>query len=160
MNNIPSFTVNHLTLQPGLYVSRKDYLNNVVLTTFDIRMTAPNREPVLDTDVIHAIEHLGAVYLRNHQEWSDKVIYFGPMGCRTGFYLILHGDLTSTTVLPLIIELFDFIVRYQGEIPGAKPEECGNYRDMSLEKAKHYAGCYLEALNNIDESRLSYYCES
>lgn len=156
MNKIPSFSINHLTLQPGLYVSRKDYLKDDVLTTFDIRMTAPNREPVLDTDGVHAIEHLGATYLRNHRDWSGRVIYFGPMGCRTGFYLILYGDLSSAEIVPLMRDLFAYIAAYEGEIPGARPEECGNYSDMSLEKANLYARHYLDVLCSIDESRLSY----
>ena len=157
MKKASSFFVDHLKLLPGLYVSRKDYLKEDVLTTFDIRLTAPNRESVLDTDGIHAIEHLGATFLRSNEEWSDRIIYFGPMGCRTGFYLILNGDLTSSSALPLVKSVFAFIANFEGEIPGSKPNECGNYTDMSLSKAKEYAyHYYYNILMNIDKSRLNY----
>jgi len=157
MKKIPSFTINHLTLLPGLYVSRKDFLECEVLTTFDIRLTAPNREPVLNTGAIHAIEHLGATYLRNNNEWKDKVIYFGPMGCRTGFYLILVGNLESKNIIPLMRDLFAFIREYDEDIPGTSAEACGNYGDMDLNSAKTYADKYYnDVLNNIDKSRLNY----
>ena len=146
MKKITSFTIDHLTLMPGLYVSRKDYLRSDVLTTFDIRLTAPNREEVLDTGTMHAIEHLGATFLRNDSVWQQKVIYFGPMGCRTGFYLILVGDLSVSEIIDLVVRTFLFIAKYEGEIPGAKPSECGNYKDMNLLKSKKTANRYL---NNV-----------
>lgn len=157
MNKIASFTVNHLDLYPGIYVSRKDYVGNEVLTTFDIRMTAPNREPVMNTAEIHTMEHLGATFLRNHKEYADKVIYFGPMGCRTGFYLILAGDYTSGDVVELITELFEFITGFEGEVPGAAARDCGNYLDMNLPLARIVAGRFLNGtLRGISEERLVY----
>ena len=126
MENVASFNVNHMNLLPGVYVSRKDSTGNDVVTTFDIRMTRPNFEPVMNTAEIHTIEHLGATFLRNHFEWKEKIIYFGPMGCRTGFCLLLAGDFGSGQILPLMMELFEYIRDYDGEIPGATPEECGN----------------------------------
>ena len=157
MEKIASFTINHLKLLPGVYVSRKDAVGSETLTTFDLRMTAPNREPVMNTAEMHAIEHLAATYLRNNKEWQDKIIYFGPMGCRTGFYLILAGDLTSKDILPLIISTFEFIRDFQGEIPGASPRDCGNCLDMNLPMAKYLAGKYLtEVIENIAAFRLTY----
>ncbi len=157
MERIESFSVNHLILEPGIYVSRKDEFNNVVLTTFDIRMTTPNREPVMNTAEIHTIEHLGATYLRNHPNWKKKVVYFGPMGCRTGFYLILEGDLMSADVVELVRDMFSFIVDYEGDIPGAKPEECGNYLDQNLDMAKWLSKRYINnTLNLIDDKHLNY----
>lgn len=144
MDKIPSFTVNHLSLLPGLYVSRKDTVGEQVLTTFDIRMTRPNLEPVMDTSAVHAAEHLGATFLRNHPLWKDRVIYFGPMGCRTGFYLILRGDLRPEDVIGLLREMFLFIKNYEGEIPGAFPRDCGNYLDMNPAMAQFHARRYLE----------------
>ena len=135
MEKIASFTVNHLTLRPGVYVSRKDHVGAEVVTTFDLRMTAPNLEPVLNTAEVHSIEHLGATYLRNHPEYKDKTIYFGPMGCRTGFYLILAGDLESKDIVDLLVSMFRFIRDYEGEIPGASPRDCGNYLDLNLSMA-------------------------
>ena len=146
MEKIASFTVNHLDLLPGVYVSRKDTFKDVVLTTFDLRMTAPNKEPVMNTAEIHTIEHLGATFLRNHPEWKNKTVYFGPMGCRTGFYVIFRGDLSSEDILPLIKELFSFISVYNEEIPGAHPRDCGNYLDLNLDMAKYCARKYLEKL--------------
>ena len=132
MEKIASFTVDHLRLLPGIYVSRKDTLTSDVITTFDLRMTRPNFEPVMNTAEIHAIEHLGATYLRNHKEFGQKTIYFGPMGCRTGFYLLLKGDYESKDIVELMIELYKFIKDYEGEIPGQSPKDCGNYLDMNL----------------------------
>ncbi len=157
MEKITSFTIDHLKLLPGVYVSRKDKVGESVVTTFDIRMTRPNYEPVMNTAEVHAIEHLAATFLRNHEPIKDKVLYFGPMGCRTGFYLLLGGDYDSTDIVPLMRELFNFIASYEGEIPGACAKDCGNYLDMNLSMAKYWAKRYLEeVLDNIDESRLVY----
>lgn len=157
MKKIASFTVNHLTLLPGIYVSRKDHIGAETVTTFDIRMTRPNFEPVMNTAEIHTIEHLGATFLRNHPAYSDKVIYFGPMGCRTGFYLLLAGDYESKDVVALITEMFKFIAEYEGEVPGAAARDCGNYLDLNLSMAKYLAKKYLkEVLVNIGEDRLVY----
>ena len=157
MEKITSFTIDHLKLLPGVYVSRKDKVGESVVTTFDIRMTRPNYEPVMNTAEVHAIEHLAATFLRNHEPIKDKVLYFGPMGCRTGFYLLLGGDYDSTDIVPLMRELFNFIANYEGEIPGACAKDCGNYLDMKLAMAKYWAKRYLEeVLDNIDESRLVY----
>ena len=155
MNNlkkIESFTVNHLNLYPGIYVSRKDK-NIDTITTFDLRMTAPNREPVLDVPAIHTIEHLGATFLRNSNQ-KEKVIYFGPMGCRTGFYLLMFGNLESKDVYDLIISMCDFVLAFEGEIPGAKPEECGNYSEQNLNMAKFYIKKYKEEL--VNNKRFNY----
>lgn len=157
MEKIASFTVDHIRLLPGIYVSRKDYLGDQVITTFDIRMTAPNREPVMNTAELHAIEHLAATFLRNHKEFGPKVIYWGPMGCRTGNYLLLGGDYESGDILPLMIEMFEFIRDYEGEIPGASARDCGNYLDMNLGMAKYLAGRYLEeVLYHMTPDRLAY----
>ena len=157
MEKIASFTVNHLTLLPGIYVSRKDTVGSEVLTTFDLRMTRPNFEPVMNTAEIHAIEHLGATFLRNHPDYAEKTIYFGPMGCRTGFYLILAGDYESADIVPLIQELFLFIAEYEGEIPGAAARDCGNYLDLNLPMAKYLAKKYYnEVLKDIPPERLNY----
>ena len=157
MEKIASFTVDHLNLLPGIYVSRKDVLTDDVLTTFDLRITRPNFEPVMNTAEMHAIEHLAATYLRNHKEYGKKTIYFGPMGCRTGFYLLLRGDYESKDIVGLIVELFEFIRDYEGEIPGQSPRDCGNYQDMNLDMAKYLADKYLrEVLLNISEKNLIY----
>lgn len=157
MEKITSFTINHLKLLPGIYVSRKDKAGDGTITTFDIRMTRPNFEPVMNTAEIHTIEHLAATFLRNHDGIKDRVIYFGPMGCRTGFYLILAGDYESADIVPLLKEMFAFISEYEGEIPGAAPEACGNYLDLNLPMAKYVAKRYLtEALENITRERLNY----
>ncbi|MCI8409419.1 MAG: S-ribosylhomocysteine lyase [Lachnospiraceae bacterium] len=157
MKPIISFTINHLKLLPGIYVSRKDTIGAETITTFDIRMTRPNYEPVMNTAEIHTIEHLAATFLRNHSIYADKTIYFGPMGCRTGFYLLLAGDYTSRDIVPLIIELFTFIRDFEGEVPGAAPFNCGNYLDMNLPMAKFLAGKFLdEVLANIDDTHLEY----
>ena len=159
MEKIASFTINHIKLQLGVYVSRKDKVGEGVVTTFDLRMTSPNEEPVMNTAEVHAIEHLGATFLRNHPEYKDKIVYFGPMGCRTGFYLLLAGDYESRQMLPLVTEMYEFISAYEGEIPGASPMDCGNYLDMNLPMANYWARRYLKVLKNIDsfpESRLTY----
>lgn len=157
MKTIASFTVDHMRLLPGVYVSRKDSTGQDTVTTFDIRMTRPNFEPVMNTAEIHTIEHLGAVFLRNHEEWGSKVIYFGPMGCRTGFYLILSGDLESEQIIALLREMYEFISRYEGEVPGASPENCGNYLDLNLPMAKYLANRFLEeVLYGITPDRLKY----
>jgi S-ribosylhomocysteine lyase len=159
MEKIASFTINHLELFPGIYVSRKDYFNGTVVTTFDIRMTRPNFEPVMNTAELHAIEHLGATFLRNHSEYGSKVVYFGPMGCRTGVYLLLghEKDLESKDILDLVKEMFQFIAEYNGEVPGASARDCGNYLDMNLPMAKYLAKKFLEeVLNNISEKNLNY----
>ena len=156
MEKIASFTVNHLVLLPGIYVSRKDSVGSETVTTFDIRMTRPNFEPVLNTAEIHTLEHLGATFLRNHKEYASKTIYFGPMGCRTGFYMLLAGDYESRDVVPLVKEMFAFMRDFEGEVPGAAARDCGNYLDMNLPMAKYVAGKFCEVLENIDESRLHY----
>ncbi len=147
MEKITSFTINHLVLQPGLYVSRKDRCNDCVVTTFDMRITAPNREPVIDMPALHTIEHMAATYLRNSQH-KDKVVYFGPMGCRTGCYLVMFGDLESEHVVDLVVGMCDFIIGYEGDIPGATPVECGNYSEQNLNMAKFYIKRYKEDLIN------------
>ena len=157
MEKITSFTIDHIRLQPGVYVSRKDPVGDQVITTFDIRMTSPNEEPVMNTAELHAMEHLAATFLRNHKEFGPKVIYWGPMGCRTGNYLLLNGDYESRDIVPLMIEMFEFIRDFEGEIPGASPKDCGNYLDMNLGMANYLAGKYLsEVLYNITEDRLVY----
>ena len=157
MEKIASFTIDHLKLVPGVYVSRKDTIGREVITTFDLRMTSPNDEPVMNTAEVHTIEHLAATFLRNHPVYSDKTIYFGPMGCRTGFYLLLAGDLTSKEIVPLMIEMFEFIRDFKDEVPGASPKDCGNYLDMNLPMANYLAKRYLDnVLYNIDDSRLVY----
>jgi len=157
INKIESFRVNHLVLEPGVYVSRKDKVENEVITTFDIRLTRPNYEPVMNTAEIHTIEHLMATYLRNNNEWKERVIYFGPMGCRTGFYLILAGDLESKEIIDLLISGFEFVRDYEGDIPGASPEECGNYLDQNLPMAKYLADKFLKnTLMNIDDKHMYY----
>ena len=157
MEKIASFTIDHIKLQPGIYVSRKDTIGAEVITTFDLRMTSPNEEPVMNTAEMHTIEHLAATYLRNHPDYKEKTIYFGPMGCRTGFYLLLAGDLTSSMIVPLMTEMFEFIRDFSGEVPGASAKDCGNYLDMNLPMAKFLAKKYLDnVLYHIDESRLIY----
>lgn len=145
MNKIESFKINHLTLDPGLYVSRRDKKDGVVVTTFDLRITAPNREPVIDVPALHTIEHLCATYLRNSNQKQD-VVYFGPMGCRTGCYLVMFGDLVSQDVYDLVIDMCDFVLGFEGEIPGASPIECGNYSEQNLNMAKHYIKKYKNDL--------------
>ena len=157
MEKIASFTIDHLKLVPGVYVSRKDTIGKEVITTFDLRMTSPNDEPVMNTAEVHTIEHLAATFLRNHPVYGDKTIYFGPMGCRTGFYLLLAGDLTSKEIVPLMIEMFEFIRDFKDDVPGASPKDCGNYLDMNLPMANYLAKRYLDnVLYNIDDGRLVY----
>lgn len=157
MKKIASFQIDHIKLQPGIYVSRKDHIGAETITTFDLRMTSPNEEPVMNTAEMHAIEHLAATFLRNHAVYGEKIVYFGPMGCRTGFYLLLAGDYTSRDIVALMIELFEFIRAFEGEIPGASPKDCGNYLDMNLPMAKYLAKRYLtHTLYDIDEEHLIY----
>lgn len=157
MDRIASFTVNHLTLEPGIYVSRKDKVGSEVVTTFDLRFTRPNREPVMDTAGIHTIEHLAAAFLRNDKEWKDRIIYFGPMGCRTGFYLILAGDHKSDDIVDLISRMVRFIADFDGDIPGCAARDCGNYLDNNLMEAKCYAQKYIkDVIDNISDKNLNY----
>ena len=157
MEKITSFTIDHLRLLPGVYVSRKDMVGDRVVTTFDIRMTRPNFEPVINTAELHAIEHLGPTFLRNHKEWGENILYFGPMGCRTGFYLLLNGDYESKDIVSLLKEMFTFIKDFEGEVPGACAKDCGNYLDINLPMAKYVAAKYLdEVLKDIKEDRLVY----
>ena len=158
MKTIASFTIDHMRLLPGIYVSRKDSLgeDKGCVTTFDVRMTRPNFEPVMNTAEMHALEHLGATFLRNHSEWASRIVYFGPMGCRTGFYLLLAGDLTSRDVLPLVQDCFRFIADFRGEVPGASAKDCGNYLDMNLPMANYWGRRYAALLENIPADRLVY----
>lgn len=157
MKKIASFTIDHIRLQPGVYVSRKDAVGAETVTTFDLRMTSPNEEPVMNTAEMHTIEHLGATFLRNHPVYGEKTVYFGPMGCRTGFYLLLAGDYTSADMIPLMTAMFEFIRDFHDEVPGASPKDCGNYLDMNLPMANFLAGRYLDnVLYNISEDRLIY----
>lgn len=156
MEKITSFTIDHIKLQPGLYVSRKDQVGSEIVTTFDLRLTSPNDEPVMNTAEMHTIEHLAATYLRNEPDWKEKVLYFGPMGCRTGFYLLLAGNYDSRDVLALVQSCFAFIGDYQGEIPGASAKDCGNYLDMNLPMANYWGKKYAALLQAIDDSRLIY----
>lgn len=157
MKKITSFTIDHIKLQPGVYVSRKDPVGGEIITTFDLRMTSPNEEPVMNTAEMHTIEHLAATFLRNHADFGPKTIYFGPMGCRTGFYLLLAGDYDSKDVVPLMIEMWEFIRDFKDEVPGASAKDCGNYLDMNLGMANYLAKKYLEeVLYNIKEDRLIY----
>ncbi len=157
MEKIASFTIDHIRLLPGVYVSRRDTVGQEVITTFDLRMTSPNDEPVMNTAEVHTIEHLGATFLRNHQDYGNKTIYFGPMGCRTGFYLLLAGEYHSKDIIPLVTQMFEFIRDFRGEVPGASPKDCGNYLDMNLNMANYLADKYLEqVLYHIDDSRLIY----
>ena len=156
MEKITSFTIDHIQLQPGLYVSRKDKVGGETVTTFDLRLTKPNGEPVMNTAEIHTMEHLAATYLRNEPVWKDRVIYFGPMGCRTGFYLLLAGDLESADVLDLVKECFAFIRDFRGEVPGASAKDCGNYLDMNLPMANYWGERYSALLENITPDRLVY----
>ncbi len=157
MKTIASFTVDHLRLLPGVYVSRKDSIGNETVTTFDIRMTRPNYEPVMNTAEVHTIEHLGATFLRNHAQYGEKTVYFGAMGCRTGFYLLLAGEYTSEDIVPLLKEMFSFIANFHGEVPGAAAVACGNYLDMNLPMARFLATKYLdEVLDKITPDRLNY----
>lgn len=156
MEKIASFTIDHIRLKPGLYVSRKDRVGSGVVTTFDLRLTSPNDEPVMNTAEVHTIEHLGATYLRNQPEWGKRVLYFGPMGCRTGFYLLLTGDYAPEDVVPLVRDCFRFIRDYRGVVPGACARDCGNYLDMNLPMANYWGGRYAALLENITPQQLRY----
>ena len=156
MEKITSFTIDHIKLEPGLYVSRKDKGGRETVTTFDLRITTPNEEPVMNTAEIHTMEHLGATYLRNNRQWKDRVLYFGPMGCRTGFYLLLAGDLRSRDVLELVLDCFRFIRDFRGEVPGASAKDCGNFLDMNLPMANYWGSRYAALLEKIDEAHLTY----
>ena len=157
MEKITIFTIDHLKLVPGVYVSRKDPVGQEIITTFDLRMTSPNDEPVMNTAEMHTIEHLAATFLRNHKEFGPKIIYFGPMGCRTGFYLLLAGDYDSVDIIDLLKEMYQFIADFEGEVPGASAKDCGNYLDMNLPMAKYLAKKYLnEVLNKITNAQLYY----
>ena len=157
MEKIASFTVDHLRLVPGVYVSRVDQVAGNPITTFDLRMTCPNKEPVMNTAEVHTIAHLAATFLRNHAEYADKTIYFGPMGCRTGFYLILAGSYESKDIVPLLKEMYTFMAEFEGEVPGAAAKDCGNYLDMNLPMAKYLSKKYLtEVLENITDEQLNY----
>lgn len=156
MEKITSFTIDHIKLQPGLYVSRKDGVGDQTVTTFDLRLTSPNEEPVMNTAEMHTMEHLAATYLRNEPTWKDKVLYFGPMGCRTGFYLLLVGDLSSREALSLVTDCFRFIRDFRGEVPGASAKDCGNYLDMNLPMANYWGAKYTALLETITPDRLVY----
>ena len=156
MEKITSFTIDHIKLQPGLYVSRNDRVGGETVTTFDLRFTSPNEEPVMNTAEMHTIEHLAATFLRNDPKWKDQVLYFGPMGCRTGFYLLMVGDLESGDILELMKSCFLFIRDFRGEVPGASAKDCGNYLDMNLGMANYWAGRYHELLQEITPDRLVY----
>ena len=156
MEKITSFTIDHIKLQPGLYVSRKDPVGSETVTTFDLRITSPNEEPVMNTAEMHTIEHLAATYLRNEPEYRDQVLYFGPMGCRTGFYLLLAGDYESKDVLALVRDCFRFIAAFDEEVPGASAKDCGNYLDMNLPMARYYAKRYADLLEDPTQDRLIY----
>ena len=153
MKKIASFTIDHLKLEPGLYVSRKDAKGDVVVTTFDMRITAPNREPVIDVPALHTIEHLAATFLRNSTIKED-VVYFGPMGCRTGCYIVLFGDLKPEDILSYVLDMCDFIIDFNGDIPGATPKECGNYSEQNLNMAKYYMKKYKKDL--VEKGNFSY----
>jgi S-ribosylhomocysteine lyase len=156
MEKITSFTIDHIRLQPGVYVSRKDQVGAETVTTFDLRLTSPNEEPVMNTAEMHTIEHLAATYLRNEPIWKERVLYFGPMGCRTGFYLLLAGNYESVDIVPLLRDCFRFIETYNGEIPGASAKDCGNYLDMNLPMANYWGKRYGQLLQNIGPDRLVY----
>lgn len=156
MKKIPSFTIDHNQLLPGIYVSRKDNVGNDVVTTFDIRMKAPNREPALHPGALHTIEHLAATYLRNNEEWQDRIVYWGPMGCLTGNYLLMKGDMKSKEIVKLMIDTFEFVANYDGVVPGTEPQDCGNYLLHDLPMARYEAKQYLKVLKNIKPENLNY----
>lgn len=156
MKKIPSFTIDHNLLLPGIYVSRKDNVGNDVVTTFDIRMKAPNREPALHPGALHTIEHLAATYLRNNEEWQDRIVYWGPMGCLTGNYLLMKGDMKSEEIVKLMIDTFEFVANYDGVVPGTEPQDCGNYLLHDLPMARYEAKQYLKVLKNIKPENLNY----
>lgn len=156
MEKIASFQVDHLRLKPGIYVSRQDKFGDTVLTTFDLRFKEPNKEPVIDVPALHTLEHLVATFMRSHKDWADRVVYFGPMGCRTGFYLILEGKLSSSDVLPLIREMADWIIAFDGAIPGAAPAECGNWKEQNLDIAQWETKRYAAMLKDPSPENLNY----
>ena len=156
MEKIASFQIDHLRLKPGLFVSRKDRFGSTVLTTFDLRFKEPNKEPVIDQPTLHTIEHLGATFLRSHKDWASRTVYFGPMGCRTGFYAIFEGDLSSEDVLPLIREMLGWIIAFEGPIPGASAAECGNWREQNPDMAKWEASRYASVLEKPGRENLNY----
>ncbi|MDR0636963.1 MAG: S-ribosylhomocysteine lyase [Treponema sp.] len=156
MEKIASFQVDHLRLKPGIYVSRQDKFGDTVLTTFDLRFKEPNKEPVIDVPALHTLEHLGATFLRSHKDWADRVVYFGPMGCRTGFYLILEGKLSSSDALPLVREMADWIIAFDGAIPGAAPAECGNWKEQNLDIAQWETKRYAAMLKDPSPENLNY----
>ncbi len=157
MEQIASFTIDHEKMSRGIFVSRKDKVGTDIVTTFDIRLKEPNREPVLDMPALHTMEHLGATFLRNHEIWKDKTIYFGPMGCRTGFYIIFTGDLSAQEVAPIVTEMFDFFIAFKGDIPGATPKECGNYSEQNLNMARWESQKFkTEILDNLQACNLNY----
>lgn len=156
MKKIPSFTIDHNRLLPGIYVSRKDSVGNDTVTTFDIRMKAPNREPALHQGALHTIEHLAATFLRNNEQWADRIVYWGPMGCLTGNYLLMKGDLRSEDIVGLMIDTFEFIALFQGDVPGTQPQDCGNCLLHDLPMARYEARKYLETLRNIKPENLNY----
>ena len=156
MKKIPSFTIDHNQLLPGIYVSRKDNVGNDVVTTFDIRMKAPNREPALHPGALHTIEHLAATYLRNNEEWQNRIVYWGPMGCLTGNYLLMKGDMKSEGIVKLMIDTFEFVANYDGVVPGTEPQDCGNYLLHDLPMARYEAKQYLKVLKNIKPENLNY----
>ena len=156
MKKIPSFTIDHNQLLPGIYVSRKDNVGNDVVTTFDIRMKAPNREPALHPGALHTIEHLAATYLRNNEEWQDRIVYWGPMGCLTGNYLLMKGDMKSEEIVKLVTDTFEFVANYDGVVPGTEPQDCGNYLLHDLPMARYEAKQYLKVLKNIKPENLNY----
>lgn len=157
MEKITSFTIDHIKLQPGVYVSRIDYVEGHPITTFDLRMTSPNEEPVMNTAEMHTVEHLAATFLRNHPDFKEKTIYFGPMGCRTGFYLLLAGEYSSKDIIPLMQEMFEFIAQFNDEVPGASAKDCGNYLDMNLPMARYIAAKYVrDVLAEPKEEQLVY----
>ena len=156
MKKIPRFTIDHNQLLPGIYVSRKDNVGNDVVTTFDIRMKAPNREPALHPGALHTIEHLAATYLRNNEEWQDRIVYWGPMGCLTGNYLLMKGDMKSEEIVKLMIDTFEFVANYNGVVPGTEPQDCGNYLLHDLPMARYEAKQYLKVLKNIKPENLNY----
>lgn len=156
MEKIASFQVDHLRMKPGVFVSRKDKFDNVVLTTFDLRFKEPNKEPVMDQPALHTIEHLAATFLRTQKDWASRIVYFGPMGCRTGFYLIVEGDYDSHGIIPLLLQLFDWVEKFEGDIPGATPEECGNWREQNIEMAKWECARYAAILKKPSGENLEY----
>ena len=156
MEKITSFQVDHLRLKPGVYVSRKDRHGDTVLTTFDLRFKEPNKEPVLDQPALHTIEHLCATFLRSHKDWALRTVYFGPMGCRTGFYMILEGDYSSKEILPLLLEMLEWIEKFDGPIPGASAAECGNWREQNIDMAKWECHRYATLMKNPSGENLNY----